>query len=138
MLKQVAVGGVIFALCVALHAWAMLVAVRVLHPRLARTGESAALVSTMVAVVCTLSLAHLAEVGLWGVGMALVGAIGSEEGPLYFAFVSYTTLGYGDVLAAREWRLLGPAAAMNGILLFGWSTAVIFHVLADTVRRARQ
>jgi hypothetical protein len=46
--------------------------------------------------------------------------------------------GYGDVLAAREWRLLGPAAAMNGILLFGWSTAVIFHVLADTVRRARQ
>ena len=116
----------------------MLVAVRVLQPRLARTGESAALVSTMVAVVCTLALAHLAEVGLWGVGMALVGAIGSEEGPLYFAFVSYTTLGYGDVLAAREWRLLGPAAAMNGILLFGWSTAVIFHVLTDTVRRARQ
>jgi hypothetical protein len=92
----------------------------------------------MVAVVCTLSLAHLAEVGLWGVGMALVGAIGSEEGPLYFAFVSYTTLGYGDVLATKEWQLLGPAAAMNGILLFGWSTAVIFHVLADTVRRARQ
>jgi hypothetical protein len=138
MLKQVAVGGVIFALCVAVHAWAMLVAVQVLQPRLARTGGSVALVSTMVAVVCTLSLAHLAEVGLWGVGMALVGAIGSEEGPLYFAFVSYTTLGYGDVLATREWRLLGPAAAMNGILLFGWSTAVIFHVLADTVRRARQ
>ena len=138
MLRQVAVGGAVFALCVALHAWAMLVAVRVLHPRLARTGGSVALVSTMVAVVCTLSMAHLAEVGLWGVGMALVGAVGPEEDPLYFAFVSYTTLGYGDVLATREWRLLGPAAAMNGILLFGWSTAVIFHVLADTVRRARQ
>ena len=43
MLRQVAVGGVIFALCVALHAWAMLVAVRVLQPRLARTGKSVAL-----------------------------------------------------------------------------------------------
>jgi hypothetical protein len=93
----------------------------------------------MVAVVGTLALAHVAEVGLWAAGMALVGAVGPEEGPLYFAFVSYTTLGYGDVvIAARAWRLLGPAAAMNGVLLFGWSTAVIFHVLADTVRRARR
>jgi Ion channel len=138
MLRQLAVGGAIFALCVAFHAWAMLVAVRVLQPRLARTGASVALVSTMVAVVGTLALAHLAEVGLWAAGMALVGAVGPEEGPLYFAFVSYTTLGYGDVLAAREWRLLGPAAAMNGVLLFGWSTAVIFHVLVDTLDRARQ
>ena len=89
--------------------------------------------------LCTLALAHVAEVGLWAAGMALVGAVGPEEGPLYFAFASLTTLGYGDVLiAAREWRLLGPVAAMNGILLFGWSTAVIFHVLADTMRRARQ
>lgn len=138
MLRQVAVGGAVFALCVAFHAWAMLVAVRVLQPRLARTGEAAALVSTMVAVVGALALAHFAEVGLWGTGMALVGAVGPEEGPLYFAFVSYTTLGYGDVLAAREWRLLGPAAAMNGILLLGWPTAVIFQVLGDTMRRARQ
>ena len=81
---------------------------------------------------------HFAEVGFWAAGMAWVGAAGPEEGPLYFAFVSYTTLGYGDVIATRGWRLLGPAAAMNGVLLFGWSTAVIFHVLADTMRRARQ
>jgi hypothetical protein len=26
-----------------------------------------------------------------------------------------------------HWRLLGPMAAMNGVLLFGWSTAVIFE-----------
>jgi hypothetical protein len=101
MLRQVAVGGAVFALCVAFHAWAMLVAVRVLQPRLARTGGSVALVSTMVAVVGRLALAHVAEVGLWAAGMALVGAVGPEEGPLYFAFVSYTTLGYGDVVMPR-------------------------------------
>ena len=63
MLRQVAVGGVIFALCVALSCLGD--AGRrtgVLQPRLARTAKSAALVSTMVAVVCTLALAHLAEV----------------------------------------------------------------------------
>ena len=54
---------------------------------------------------------------------------------LYFAFVNYTTLGYGDVLPVAGWRLLGPMAAMNGVLLFGWSTAVIFQVLWTTISR---
>jgi hypothetical protein len=53
---------------------------------------------------------------------------------LYFAFVNYTTLGYGDVTPVERWRLLGPMTAMNGVLLFGWSTAVIFEVLRRTVR----
>ena len=44
---------------------------------------------------------------------------------VYFAFVNYTTLGYGDVIPVEDWRLLGPMTAMNGVLLFGWSTAVI-------------
>ena len=47
----------------------------------------------------------------------------------YLAFVNYTTLGYGDILPVDYWRALGPFAAMNGVLLFGWSTAVIFDVL---------
>jgi Ion channel len=55
---------------------------------------------------------------------------------LYFAFVNYTTLGYGDVIPVERWRLLGPMTAMNGVLLFGWSTAVIFEVLRRTMRRS--
>jgi hypothetical protein len=51
----------------------------------------------------------------------------------YFAFVNYTTLGYGDVTPVESWRLLGPMTAMNGVLLFGWSTAVIFEVLRRTM-----
>jgi hypothetical protein len=51
---------------------------------------------------------------------------------VYFAFVNYTTLGYGDIIPVQAWQILGPAAAMNGVLLFGWSTAVIFEVLRRT------
>jgi hypothetical protein len=59
------------------------------------------------------------------------------QGPIsyIFAFVNYTTLGYGDVLPAERWRLLGPITAMTGMLLFGWSTAVIFEVLRRTLVR---
>ena len=43
--------------------------------------------------------------------------------------MNYATLGYGDVIPNKEWQLLGPITAMNGVLMFGWSTAVIFEVL---------
>jgi hypothetical protein len=33
----------------------------------------------------------------------------------------------------ERWRLLGPMTAMNGVLMFGWSTAVIFEVLRKTM-----
>ncbi|MGB7579397.1 MAG: ion channel, partial [Pseudolabrys sp.] len=42
-------------------------------------------------------------------------------------------LGYGDVTPVEGWRLLGPITAMNGALMFGWSTAVIFQVLHKTM-----
>jgi hypothetical protein len=66
---------------------------------------------------------------------AIVGAAPAGADPVYFAFVNYTTLGYGDVTPVERWRLLGPMTAMNGVLLFGWSTAVIFEVLRRTARR---
>ena len=47
--------------------------------------------------------------------------------------MNYTTLGYGDVTPVKRWNLLGRMTAMNGVLLFGWSTAVIFEVLRMTL-----
>jgi hypothetical protein len=78
-------------------------------------------------------VAHVAEVGVWAITYRVLQVIPNGN-VLYFAFVNYTTLGYGDVLPGARWHLLGPAAAMNGILLFGWSTAVIFEVLRSAVR----
>jgi hypothetical protein len=131
---QILVGAGVFALCVAVHACFMLWSVRVIGPKLRRKGTSLDLVSTMVATVGFLAIAHFIEICLWALAMSMVGAVSAEDGPLYFAFSSYTTLGYGDVLAVADWKLLGPASAMNGILLFGWSTAVIFQALQGAMR----
>jgi hypothetical protein len=65
----------------------------------------------------------------------MVGAAPAGADWMYFAFVNYTTLGYGDILPTEEWRLLGPITAMNGVLLFGWSTAVMFDVLRAAMAR---
>ena len=53
---------------------------------------------------------------------------------IYLAFVTYTTLG-GDLVPVEHWRLLGPLTSMNGVLLFGWSTAVLFEVMRRTMHR---
>ena len=78
-------------------------------------------------------MAHLAEVVVWSLIYAIVSAAPADTDLLYFAFVNYTTLGYGDVTPVPRWHLLGPMTAMNGVLLFGWSTAVIFEVLRMTL-----
>jgi hypothetical protein len=91
-------------------------------------------VMLMMATVAILMAAHVTEVLVWAATCAMVGATPAGASHVYLAFVSYTTLGYGDVVPVSAWQLLGPLTAMNGILLFGWSTAVIFEVVRTAVR----
>jgi hypothetical protein len=51
------------------------------------------------------------------------------EQAAYFSFVTFTTLGYGDITLSESWRLLSGIEALNGILLVGWTTAMIFTVV---------
>lgn len=87
------------------------------------------LMAVMVAAAAALMVAHTLEVYVWAFAYAVVGAAPEGSDLLYFAFVNYTTLGYGDITPVQAWRLTGPMTAMNGILMFGWSTAVLFEVL---------
>jgi disulfide bond formation protein DsbB len=138
MLRQALVGGIACILCIAIHAAFMIVVVRVAHAVVARVSARAPLllIATMIATVSVLLIAHVLEVIVWTLAYGAVGAAPAGADLLYFAFVNYTTLGYGDVIPTEGWRLLGPATAMCGVLMFGWSTAVIFDVLRKTRRHA--
>jgi hypothetical protein len=92
------------------------------------------LMAVMVGTAAALMVAHTLEIFVWAVSYWMVGAAPAGSDLLYFAFVNYTTLGYGDITPVQEWRLKGPMTAMNGILLFGWSTAVLFEVLRKTLK----
>jgi len=89
----------------------------------------------MSSVVCVLMAAHTFEALIWAITYSVVGAVPGDTEFLYFAFVNSATLGYGDITPVARWRLLGPITSMNGILLFGWSTAVLFEVLHRTLLR---
>jgi hypothetical protein len=91
------------------------------------------LMIVMVGTATVLMMAHTLEVFVWALAYATVGVAPADSDLLYFAFVNYTTLGYGDITPVQAWRLTGPMTAMNGILMFGWSTAVLFEVLRKTI-----
>ena len=61
-----------------------------------------------------------------------VGAVSGFEEAMSFSMVTYTTLGYGDVTMERPWRLLPAFEAANGIIMFGWTTAVVMTVVQRT------
>src|SRR5262249_22809940 len=79
----------------------------------------------IVRVVGVLLLLHLLEAGTWSGFYLISGILPDLEMAIYFSITSYTTVGYGDVVLPAHWRLLGPIEAAVGILMFGWSTAII-------------
>ena len=135
MLRQFLVGTAVSVCNIAIHAMVMAAVIRVARSASERatSSQSLRLIAVMSATASVLMVAHLAEVLAWSFAYSLTSIAPPGTDLVYFAFVNYTTLGYGDVTPLERWRLLGPMAAMNGMLLFGWSTAVIFEVLRRTM-----
>jgi Ion channel len=135
MLRQILVGGAVSVCNIAIHAFLMAAVLWAARSTVAiKTPHQALrLIAVMIATVSFLMAAHLAEVLVWSLAYAIVDAAPEGTDLVYFAFVNYTTLGYGDVTPVARWHLLGPMTAMNGVLMFGWSTAVIFEVLRRTM-----
>ena len=65
------------------------------------------------------------EVWLWAAIHDALGVVKGFENALYFSTVTFSTLGYGDVLPAHQWRLFAALEGANGFLLIGWSTAYL-------------
>ena len=86
----------------------------------------------MLLAAVLLLLIHVSEISIWALAYLqspFITQIDSFTDAFYFSSVTYTTLGYGDIVLDDPWRLVCGLEALNGILLCGWSTALLFvHV----------
>ena len=135
MFRQILAGFSVSLCNIVIHALVMTAVVRVVHVGTVthRLSPTPHMIALMIATVSVLMMAHASEVIVWALAYAALDVTPAGADTVYFAFVNYTTLGYGDVVPVERWRLIGPITAMNGWLLFGWSTAVIFEVLLRTM-----
>src|SRR3977135_3372438 len=131
MLRQFLVGGGASLVNITIHALVMTVVVGIAQTASKRKIQypSLFLIAVMVPTVSVLMATHALEVIVWSLTYSIVDAAPPDANLVYFAFVNYTTLGYGDVIPVERWQLLGPMTAMNGVLLFGGATRVLFDGL---------
>ena len=128
--------GVLAALTVAVHATGIAVLLRGLlrlHPQPTRVWPVARLLLRMI---WWLILLHLAEISIWGLFYLWRGCLPNAEAAFYFSGVTYTTLGYGDVVLAKPWRLLGPIEGLMGVLMCGLSIG-FFFVIVSSLHQSR-
>jgi len=90
-------------------------------------------VAVMTVVTLVTAAAHLVQIALWAVAFLMIGEFSTFEKAFYFSAENYAALGYGDIVLTGQWRLLGPLEAINGLLLFGLSTAVMFAVMGRLI-----
>ena len=79
----------------------------------------------LAVIVIIMFFATLLESGIWTICYLHLGALQSFEEALYFSIVTFSTLGFGDLILEQEWRFLSALEAANGIIMFGWSTAIV-------------
>ena len=85
---------------------------------------------TILTLVATwLILGMLVAMLVWALILQSLGVFADFETSLYFAMISFTTVGYGDVVPPDGWRLLCAFISVDGFILFGLNTAFVFEIL---------
>jgi hypothetical protein len=129
---QLLTGAVIYLVNFAIHTvftGAIVFATRHTAKRTSERGVFVRLTSLLMITVTGLMIAHVVEIAVWAGYYTWFGIKLNNITYFEFAFENYTALGYGDTLPIDGNRLIGPITALNGLLLVGWSVAIIFEVM---------
>lgn len=134
MFLPVLFGFLLGTLCMAIHAvgtaWWLQHQRRRFRDVHAQVGIKT-LLSLLGMTLTVLTTLHVVQILLWAVAYRWIPAITvlqDLEEAVYFSLVTFTTVGYGDMVIEKNWRIMGGIEALNGILLLGWSTAVLIAV----------
>ena len=135
MVKFVVIGALLAVLCVIIHALGTAAWLKHLTVRYVGDAEpwgtwlSMRILSMTVLALIAL---HTLQIAIWAIAylsLVEVSELTTFESALYFSFVTFTTLGYGDITLGEPWRVMSGIQALNGILLVGWTTAFLFAVV---------
>lgn len=107
---------------------AMLLRVLQLHHRLVRWRIRP--ITLLLTATIGIFAVHTVEIWLYAALYLALGAAPAFEEALYFSTVTYASIGYGDVLLDKDWRILGAIEGATGVIMLGWSTAFLVSLLS--------
>ncbi len=85
----------------------------------------------MIVTVLLLTVLHALEAGAWAGAYVILGARADFASAMLYSLNAMTSYGHANIFLAKEWELMGAIEALNGMLLFGLSTAFLFAVLRE-------
>jgi hypothetical protein len=97
--------------------------------RLGRHRTSFLLAALMVPTVLLVTFLHAVEAGVWAVAYVALDARGDFATAMPYSLSAMTTFGHAEIFLAAHWRLMGALEALNGVMLFGLTTAFLFAVV---------
>jgi voltage-gated potassium channel Kch len=136
---QILIGSLMIALTVVIHILGIIFLIRLLTswvPRLRPAQSYLGMVEILVVTVLAMFFLHTLEIWSWAALYLWVGEFVDWQRALYFSTVTFSTLGYGDITLQDKWQLVSSFEAVNGIMLFGVSTAFIFAVIQKLYQSA--
>ncbi len=138
MLVQLLIAALLIVVTVAIEALFMSAGLRVFRRLEARDSEHLRDYATLVTVVWIVYLLVpvILDVALWAMFFTIFGVLSSFEEAAYFSAVTFTTVGYGDIVLGKEWRQVAVFEAVNGWIIFGWTTALMMAVIQRLYFRA--
>jgi voltage-gated potassium channel Kch len=138
VLLQLVIAASLIVATVAIQAIFMSIGLRVFRWLEARHPRSLRQYATLVTVVWIVYLLVpvILDVALCGIFYTMSGVLPSFEEAAYFSAVTFTTVGYGDIVLGKEWRQVAVFEAVNGWIIFGWTTALMMAVIQRLYFRA--
>jgi hypothetical protein len=129
-------GMFVLTLCVQMVPVAILIRIATSrHPRRWTRPSYGANFILLQMVAALVVLTHLMNIALWALLFWLCREFAGFEAAYYHSAVNYSSLGYGDIVMSIRWRLLGPLEAIDGIVMFGISTALIFALMMRLIEQ---
>jgi hypothetical protein len=130
MLAKLLAAFALMSLCVVIHAIGLTSAFRWLDRSTALGRSFWRWTALLIVVAGGVVVIHIIEIAVWALFYLCSASMPDAPSAFYFSAVTYTTTGYGDLVLAKGWRLVGGVEALTGILMCGWSTGFFFAVVS--------
>ena len=138
LVQQLLWGSLYLCVCLLIETMLLVYCISMLNRWGNRIGREITIWSNAAVLFTSLGfilLAHTIQVWVWALAFVISGALPDWNTSIYFSLISYTTLGYGDVVLGPGLRIFGGFSAVTGLLGFGISTAFLVAVMGQALRR---